>query len=126
MRELYAFPSGSDTLAPAVRRLSSDALTAEPAAVKEGGPVLLSDGRALHPTVRAELERLAPARIVIVGGPISISISTDVEQELNSIPPTERIGGADRYEVGRNLAAVGSRTGRTAYSRPRARASPTR
>jgi putative cell wall-binding protein len=79
----------------------ADALTAGPAAVKEGGPLLLTTGDSLLPEVSAELARLAPQRIVMVGGPAALT--PDVQEELEGIAPTERIDGSDRYAVSRNV-----------------------
>jgi putative cell wall-binding protein len=81
----------------------ADALSAAPAATKQGGPLLLTRRTALPPVVKAELERLKPQRIVVVGGPASVA--EGVLGELGAIAPTERVGGADRYEVSRNLLA---------------------
>jgi spore coat protein A len=46
----------------------ADALTGGPAAARQGGPVLLTIGSALAEATRAELQRLRPARIVVLGG----------------------------------------------------------
>ncbi|MGA1838256.1 cell wall-binding repeat-containing protein [Herbiconiux sp. 11R-BC] len=81
-----------------------DALSAGPAAAKEGGPLLLILPDQVPDAVAAELGRLAPAKVVIVGG--TNSVSTGAEQAIRSIVPhadVERIGGADRYEASRNL-----------------------
>jgi Cell wall binding domain 2 (CWB2) len=50
-----------------------DALTASAAAGKAGGPVLLVTGTSIPSSIAAELTRLHPARIVVVGGPASVS-----------------------------------------------------
>jgi putative cell wall-binding protein len=78
-----------------------DALSAGPAATGLG-PVLLLPGNEIPQVVRDELLRLKPQRIVIAGGPASISAG--VAAELATIAPTSRIGGADRYEVSRSIA----------------------
>ncbi|RXZ72964.1 cell wall-binding repeat-containing protein [Agromyces albus] len=81
-----------------------DALSAGPAAAVLGGPVLLVTPSAIPPSIGAELERLAPQRIVVVGGPASVSEA--VLSELSGFATTvERITGGDRYEVSRNVAA---------------------
>ncbi|MFB2581270.1 cell wall-binding repeat-containing protein [Herbiconiux sp. P15] len=82
----------------------ADALSAGPVAAAQQGPVLLTPPDALPSAVAQELRRLAPERIVVVGGPASVSEA--VVTGLGLIAPTERVSGADRYEVSRNLAAL--------------------
>lgn len=72
-----------------------DALSAAPAAVKLGGPLLLTPHNRLPSNVAAELKRLKPKRIVVVGG--TAAVSSAVTSSLAKIAPTTRISGADRY-----------------------------
>jgi len=78
-----------------------DALGAAPAAVSEGGPLLLTAGNALTPVVKAEIQRLKPLKIVVVGG--TGVIAPAVFNELETLAPgnTIRLGGANRYETAR-------------------------
>ncbi len=79
-----------------------DALSAAPAAALLGGPLLLTTPTALPDTVKAEIQRLQPQRIVVVGG--SKSVSTAVITTLKAIQPnTERWGGTDRYDASRTI-----------------------
>lgn len=81
-----------------------DALSAGPAAAVLGGSVLLVTPSAIPPSTRAELKRLAPQRIVVVGGPASVSDA--VLSELGGFATSvERITGRDRFEVSRKVAA---------------------
>lgn len=81
-----------------------DALSAASAAASLGGPLLLNPQGSLLPTVRAEIERVAPQKIVVVGG-YSV-ISALVESELAELTPTiERQSGSDRYATGLELVA---------------------
>ncbi|WP_066040684.1 cell wall-binding repeat-containing protein [Herbiconiux solani] len=80
-----------------------DALAAGPAAAKEGGALLLTFSDHLPDSVRAEITRLHPASIVVAGGPATVADS--VVADLGTLAPTTRVGGADRYEVSRNLVA---------------------
>jgi LmbE family N-acetylglucosaminyl deacetylase len=59
-----------------------DALSAAPVAGPGGGPVLLVTPSGIPASIRAELVRLKPSRIVVVGGPASITDA--VYQELLS------------------------------------------
>ncbi|MGL4340362.1 MAG: cell wall-binding repeat-containing protein [Rhodoglobus sp.] len=79
-----------------------DALSATPAAAVQGGVLMLTLRDAIPADVRAEIVRLRPKKIVVVGGVNSVSSS--VFDDLASIQPNiERLGGADRYEASRNI-----------------------
>ncbi|NYF09833.1 putative cell wall-binding protein [Leifsonia sp. AK011] len=80
-----------------------DALSAGPAAAFEGGPLLLVEPSAIPGFVAAEIERLAPQRIVVVGG--TPSVSADVYAQLDTMADEiTRLGGANRYETSRMVA----------------------
>ncbi|MGQ2914789.1 cell wall-binding repeat-containing protein [Microbacterium aurantiacum] len=79
-----------------------DALSAAAAAALLGGPALLTRPTALPPGVLAELDRLQPSKIVVVGSEGSVSRSVFAEL-ANRYPLVVRVGGADRYEASRNL-----------------------
>jgi putative cell wall-binding protein len=100
-----AFPGGTaDVVYVATGANYPDALSAGPAAVKQGGPLLLVEQNAVPGTVAAKLKSLAPKTIVIVGGPNSVSAA--VKKTLGSLVPgatVERIAGADRYSGSRIL-----------------------
>lgn len=82
-----------------------DALTAGPAASLYGGVVLLVEPTAIPRSVATELRRLNPQRIVVAGGPGSVSPA--VFEQLTSFvaSPSEifRAGGADRYDASRTV-----------------------
>jgi len=81
----------------------SDALSAGAAAAHESGPLLLVRTTEIPAAVRAEIVRLAPAKIVVVGGPASVSEA--VYDDLSTLSPEiHRASGTDRYEVSRNVA----------------------
>jgi putative cell wall-binding protein/peptidoglycan/xylan/chitin deacetylase (PgdA/CDA1 family) len=91
------FPGGSDIAYVATGRNWPDALSAGAAAVVQGAPVLLTDTNRLPSEIRAELQRLDPSRIMLVGGPSSV---TDVvAAELRTIATTERVWDDDRYST---------------------------
>jgi putative cell wall-binding protein len=77
----------------------ADALSAAPAAAHRGGPMLLVSQSAIPAVTSAELTRLAPQQIVIVGG--TGAVGESVANELAGIATTRRIGGVDRYETSR-------------------------
>ncbi|MCT2177703.1 cell wall-binding repeat-containing protein [Brachybacterium muris] len=80
----------------------SDAVAAAGFASVLGDPVLLTSPGGLPSSIAAELRRMQPERIVVVGG--AASVSDGVLASLRSYGPTVRVGGADRYEVSVNLS----------------------
>ncbi len=90
-----AFPGGADIAYVASGQDWPDALSGGAAAVVQDAPMLLTRRGSLPAGVRAELERLGPSRIMLVGG--SAAVSDTVAAELRAIATTERVAGADRY-----------------------------
>jgi putative cell wall-binding protein/secreted trypsin-like serine protease len=83
-----------------------DALAAAAAAGAAGGPVLLTRGDALPPATRAELVRLAPTRIVAVGGRAAISDGVLTAAAGATGVDAERVAGPDRYATAAALSAT--------------------
>ncbi|MFF1633599.1 cell wall-binding repeat-containing protein [Leifsonia sp. NPDC058248] len=83
----------------------ADALSAGPAAAAQGGPLLLVAPNALPSTIAAELTRLAPKKIVIVGGPAAVS--DGVAAKLRAIQPNvQRLAGSNRFATSRAVASA--------------------
>ncbi|MGM7422540.1 cell wall-binding repeat-containing protein [Cellulosimicrobium sp. CpK407] len=99
----------------------ADALSAAPAAAFNRGPLLLTPAAAIPEVVLWEIERLHPARIVVVGG--TASVSDAAYAQLAAIQPNiRRDAGRDRYETSRvvvqrgfDYAARGMDASRIAY-----------
>lgn len=90
------FPDGADTVYVATGRSYPDALAGGLAAGSESSPVLLTEKAALPASARAEIERLQPSRIVIVGG--TGAVSDAVAATLAGLADVvDRISGADRF-----------------------------
>ncbi|MFV0407813.1 MAG: cell wall-binding repeat-containing protein [Propioniciclava sp.] len=91
-----AFPRGAKTVFIASGEEFADAISAGTAAAQIGSPVLLTRSGALPSGVRAEIKRLNPDSIVIVGGTarISAAVETALQDQASSV---SRIAGADRY-----------------------------
>jgi putative cell wall-binding protein len=82
-----------------------DALAAGPAAIQNGGVVLLTYPWSLPPIVKAELERLHPQRIVVVGGEPSVNASVVATlEDFTFGPDVDRITGIDRFGTSRAIA----------------------
>jgi len=102
----FAFPSGAPAAYLVSGRTFADAVSAGPAAARDGGPVLLTDPGSLSAATAAELARLAPGRVVIVGG--VGAVAAEVETAVRAVLPSalvERLAGPDRYATS---AAVSS------------------
>lgn len=82
-----------------------DALSAAPAAAKQGGPLLLVDQNSMSQTVRTELTRLKPAKIVVVGSKLSVSdaLLNDLKQYVRGGATPTRLGGVDRYDTAKKV-----------------------
>lgn len=97
-----AYPEGAPIVFLATGGGFADALSAAPAAAAHGGPLLLTDPRTLPTSVTAELKRLAPERVVIVGGTGAVAGSV-VTAVRNLGLTVERVSGADRYATSRAI-----------------------
>lgn len=83
-----------------------DALGAAAAAGVAMGPVLLVQQNAIPSETLAEINRLAPNRIVIVGGTAVIADSVKTQLEGLAFSPTvDRIAGTNRYATAAALSA---------------------
>jgi putative cell wall-binding protein len=84
----------------------ADALGAGAAAVRDGGPVLLTSSGALSSSTAAELARLRPGRIVVVGG--TGAVGAAVVKQLGGLTTgtVTRLAGADRYGTAAAVAAT--------------------
>ena len=109
-----SYPDTADVVYVANGGNYPDALSAGPAAVKSGGPLLLTQSDSLPADVGAEIASLKPGRIVVVGG--VNSVSDQVKARLKQLVPgatVDRIGGSSRYQTSLLLAqdAFGSGAG---------------
>lgn len=78
-----------------------DALSAGPAAIIQGGAVLLVAPDHIPDSVLEELDRLNPERIVVTGSSTSVSdaVLAQLIQFVDSPSDVDRIGGSNRYET---------------------------
>lgn len=101
----YAFPKGAPVVYLSTGANFPDALAGSAQAAREGGPVLLTSGAVTLPaSVRTELTRLAPSRIVILGGPTTVSQA--IADDVAAIAPVTRLAGADRYGTAAAISAA--------------------
>lgn len=93
-----------------------DALAAGPAAAKLGGPVLFVTRDSIPADTKAELVRLAPKRIIVVGGSDVVSESVRAALGGLSAGGASRVSGSDRYGTAIAVSAAAFPSGaRVAY-----------
>ena len=92
------FPAGVSVAYVATGSNFPDALGGAAAAGQEGAPVLLVNDQ-VPDSVATELGRLAPARIVILGGQAVVSAAVESALDAFTTGPVERIAGVDRYDT---------------------------
>jgi putative cell wall-binding protein/sugar lactone lactonase YvrE len=102
------FPSGGAPVAYlATGERFADALAASGAAGAAGGPVLLAQRDVLPDATAAELQRLHPARLVVLGGVAAITdaVADDAASAAGGIG-VQRYAGTDRYGTAAALSAA--------------------
>jgi len=86
----------------------ADALAGSAAAGVQAAPVLLTGGRSLPSSTLAELQRLRPGGIVVLGG--ASAVSDTVVSQLTRVAPVVRLSGSDRYSTAAAVAGFAFRT----------------
>jgi|GEM_PF-977066 len=96
----------STTVVIASGRSFPDALAGAPLAAALDAPILLTSATELPPATIAELERLRPDRVVVLGGTAAVSASVvDQLAALSGVTTVTRLAGADRYGTARAVSA---------------------
>ncbi len=106
-----AWPSGTRTVMLATSGDFPDALSAAAAAGKASASLLLTPSSALPAAVAAEIKRLAPTRIILIGGTGVLPKALGA-QALNSAPNAklERVTGVNRYATSQATAQMGGKS----------------
>jgi len=102
-----SFAKGADTAYLVVGADFADALAAAPLAATKDAALLLTRSSDLPASTEAELKRLAPKRVVLIGGTgvIDAGMPDRLRKALGAALTVDRIGGVDRYETARLIAA---------------------
>ncbi|MDY0341679.1 MAG: N-acetylmuramoyl-L-alanine amidase [Coriobacteriia bacterium] len=102
---------GAKTVLLATGQNWPDALASAPLSRKLDAPLLLSSPTGLPSETAAELARLKPERIIVLGGTNAVPehvVASAVAAAGSSAPSVERIAGLNRYETAAAIAtAVG-------------------
>ncbi len=101
------FATGTATAYVATGLAFPDALVGGAAAARAGSPVLLARAGALPGATEAELKRLAPARIIVLGGPSAIGDGVVAKlRTLATSGSVTRLSGVDRYATAVAVSAA--------------------
>jgi putative cell wall-binding protein len=84
----------------------ADALAGGPAAAKSAGPILLVQVNAIPSATDAELHRLTPGRIVVLGGPTAVSDAVVSQLGSYTTGGVQRIYGFTRYATSAAVSAA--------------------
>jgi uncharacterized repeat protein (TIGR01451 family) len=110
------FDGGADVVYVASGQTFPDALGGGVAAGHDRAPLLLVTRNAVPRSTAAELQRLAPKRIVVLGQAQAISARVATALKAYTTGSVTRIGGADRYATAALLARASYPGGaQTAY-----------
>ena len=82
-----------------------DALAAIPLAARTRSPLLLTTPSSVPSATTRELQRLAPSRIVVLGGRAAVSDAVITQLRALTAGSVTRIAGADRYGTAAAIAA---------------------
>ncbi|GAB47102.1 cell wall-binding repeat-containing protein [Mobilicoccus pelagius] len=96
------FPGQHDTVYVANGMNFPDALAAGPAAAQANAPLILTAKSSIQDNAMAEIGRMQPKSIRVVGG--SDVVSDAVAEKLGKIAPVTRVQGDDRFETAAKVA----------------------
>ncbi|AXV06165.1 hypothetical protein DVS28_a1467 [Euzebya pacifica] len=110
---MMAFPEATDadgnpvvsTVVLASGDTFPDALAATPLAVASGGPLLLTPSQALDSAVAAEIQRLSPTTVYLVGGETALSPAVESAVAGLGVETVTRLAGDSRYGTAAAIAA---------------------
>jgi YVTN family beta-propeller protein len=83
-----------------------DALSAAPVASKDGAPILMVLPDQIPATIQAELTRLKPQRIVVLGGTNAVSDSVELALQQFTSGTVSRTAGVDRFATSAAISAA--------------------
>lgn len=92
-----------------------DALSASAAAGSQGAPVLLTAPGSLPKATAAELTRLRPGRIVVLGGEVAVAPRVVDALGAFTAGAVTRLAGEDRYATAVEVSRSAARTGGTVF-----------
>jgi len=103
------FPADVEVAYVATGDAFPDALTGGPAAGRDGAPILLV-GDDVPAATAAELTRLNPGRIVVLGGEVAVSAQVEAALAAYTDGGVTRLAGADRFGTAAAIAGAWDET----------------
>ncbi|MFN8031326.1 MAG: cell wall-binding repeat-containing protein [Dermatophilaceae bacterium] len=100
-----SFAPGVATAFIASGRIYTDALSGAPVAGKNASPVLLVDSSSVPARIQAELTRLKPGRIVVLGGPTTVTPNVLTKLQTFTTGAVVRWSGPDRFATSAEISA---------------------
>ena len=100
------FPDGAGTVYVAAGDRPADALSAGAVAAAGKMPLLLISSGGIPPEVRAEVDRLNPVNIVVLGGATAIPEAIAGELAQYASGGVVRFGGQDRYDTSAEVSRL--------------------
>ena len=101
-----SYPAGTPVAYIATGQAFPDALAGGAAAATLTGPVLLVTPTAIPTPIQAELRRLTPGRIVVLGGPAAVSDAVLTALQDYTVGAVTRGAGTDRYATASVVSGV--------------------
>lgn len=101
-----AYPAGAAIAYVAAGDSTPDALAGAAAAAHGRGPLLLVDRSGLPAVTAAELGRLRPTSVVVVGGEAAVAPAVAEQIAIINAAAVRRVGGADRYDTAARVSAT--------------------
>jgi putative cell wall-binding protein len=98
------WPNGANTVVLANYLAYADALSATPFAYQKNAPILLTQSKTLTASTKAEIQRLSPDEVILVGGPGSLDPGLVSQIKQAGVKKVTRIDGKNRFEVAKNIA----------------------
>jgi putative cell wall-binding protein len=104
-RKMWTDPSKVSTVYLASGQVFADALSGGAAAAKQRAPMYLTQPGGLPTATRLELQRLNPAKVVVLGGTgaVGSKVVDDVRRALPNVQ-IQRLSGKDRYATSAAIA----------------------
>lgn len=109
------YPAGRPVVYLATGENYPDALSGAALAARDDAPVLLTRRTELPTATAAQLDRLNPGRIVVLGGTTAVSDAVVAQAGAYTSGPVTRIFGGDRFETSAKVAAQFPAGGDVAY-----------
>lgn len=100
-----AFPDGAPAVVLARADVYADALAGAPLAATLDAPILLTAPDAMPAATADELRRLAPGRVVVLGGTAAVGEVVEAAVRAAGIAALDRVAGGDRFDTAALIAA---------------------